>query len=74
LLQKSQKLKDNIVLPYSLIDYPKQNIIKKQFRSPNVAVCGAQFFGLPSKELFNWIDYQQSFGIAGLMIYDGTIN
>ncbi len=73
-MQKSQKLKISIVLPYSLIDYPEQNIIKKHFRSPNVAVCGAQFFGLPSKELFNWIDYQQSFGIAELMIYDGTIN
>jgi hypothetical protein len=69
-----ENLKDNIVLPHTLIAYQKPNIIKKQFRSPNVAVCGAQFFGLPSKELFNWIDYQQLFGIAELMIYDGTIN
>jgi hypothetical protein len=64
----------NIVLPYSLIAYQKPNIIRSQHRLPNVAVCGAQFYGDPSKELFNWIDYQQSFGIAELMIYDGTIN
>jgi hypothetical protein len=70
-----KNLKDNIVLPYSLIAYQKPNIIKTQkLRSPNIAVCGAQFYGNPSKELFNWVDYQQSFGIAELMIYDGTIN
>jgi hypothetical protein len=70
-----ENLKKNTVLPYSLIAYQKPTIIKTQkLLTPNIAVCGAQFYGNPSKELFNWIDYQQSFGIAELIIYDGTIN
>ena len=64
-----------IVLPYSLISFQKPEILQtKAIPMPNVAVCGAQFYGNPSKELFNWIDYQQSFGIAEIMIYDGTID
>jgi hypothetical protein len=63
-------------LPYSLIAYQKPDIIKTQIISKNVAVCTGQFSSgsSPSKELFNWIYYQQSFGIAELMIYDGTLN
>jgi hypothetical protein len=69
-----KNIRNKLVLPYSLITYQKPNIIESQKRSPNVAVCGAQFYGEPSRDLYNWIDYQQSFGIAEIMIYDGTIN
>ena len=69
-----QNLENNIVLPYSLITFKKPNIIKPQILSQNVGVCANQFRGDPPNDLFNWIYYQQSFGIAELMIYDGTIN
>ena len=63
-----------IVLPYSYITYQKPEIIKTQRRLPKVAVCGAQFYGNEQKELFNWIEYQESFGVAEIMIYDGTVD
>ena len=72
---KIDYLKFPVILPYSLITFQKPEIIRTQVpRISNIAVCGAQFYGNESKELFNWIEYHQSFGIAEIMIYDGTIN
>ncbi len=67
-------LDERVKLPFSLITYQKPGIIKTNTLKASVAVCGAQFYGNSSNELFNWIYYQQSFGVAEIMIYDGTIN
>ena len=72
---KIEYLKFSLILPYKLIAFQKPEVIRTQVpRLSNVGVCGAQFYGIGSKQLFNWVAYQQSFGIAEIMIYDGTIS
>ena len=70
----AKKFNTYTVLPYSLITYRKPDIIKTQKLVKNIGVCTGQFSGDPSKEMFTWVDFQHSFGIGELMIYDGTIN
>ena len=66
------KNKSIITLPYFLIKFQIPTIIDSiNPRLPSVGLCVHFTYNMPSYTL-NWIDYQLSFGIGQIIMYDAT--
>ena len=66
---------DKIALPYSFISYQWPIIVDKiKNVSKTVSSCLHFTYGTVAGHLENWIDIHLSFGIAEIVIYDGTSN
>ena len=69
-LNDSEKMKESIVLPYTLIKFQVPTIIQSQVpRLPSVSLC-AHYIHAKPPQLLSWFDLHLALGIKEIVVYD----